>query len=114
MNTYLYTVSFILLMLFISPTVVAQIPDSLNPEMYVAGPAHREVKLKDPNTGHRFWLGYADNKELLELRKAGFIILKTRRVRNSSTLRPWESILKHFFIEVSKEGIRTLAPKQSP
>ena len=105
---------FFFLIIFSGPSVVAQIPDSLPSATVISTPALREVKLKDPNTGRRFWLGYINNQELFELRKAGFIILKTRRLRSPGKLRSWEVIFKDFIVGIGKEGVRTLAPKRSP
>lgn len=104
---------FFFLIILSGPSVIAQIPDSLTSATVISTPALREVKLKDPNTGRRFWLSYINNQELLELRKAGFIILKTRRLRSPGNLRSWEIIFKDFIVEVGKEGVRTLASKRS-
>jgi hypothetical protein len=71
----------------------------------------REVRVKNVSTGKRFWLDYTHNKELIELEKAGFIALRTRRIRAPGQLRSWESILRDFIIIMGKEGLRTLILK---
>lgn len=65
----------------------------------------REVRVKDTITNKRFWLVYQSQQELMALRKAGFVILRTRPVRDPGQLPAWQVILKDICIVVIQAGV---------
>lgn len=68
----------------------------------------REVRVKDAITRKRFWLVYHNHQELMALRKAGFVILRTRRIRDPSQSQAWQNVLKDLFVVVIQAGAPVL------
>ncbi|MEM6772001.1 MAG: S8 family serine peptidase, partial [Bacteroidota bacterium] len=70
----------------------------------------REVKVKDPNSGKRYWLVYQQQEELMELRKLGFVIYKTRPLKFQENKDWWKrgvlDIFLKFGIDKLEEAIK--------